>query len=59
MLFLFLINDLYFLIPSVTTQAFNSTAELALPIGIRTKEVKEAYGTHPTTTKPKMNRCSI
>ena len=31
-LFLFLILDLYFLIPAIIAQAFNPTAELAMPI---------------------------
>ena len=36
----FLIIDLYFLIPAVVTQIFNSIAELVTPIGIPTKEAK-------------------
>ena len=38
--FFFLIIDLYFLIPTVVTQIFNSTAELVIPIGISTNEAK-------------------
>ena len=38
--FVFLIIDLYFLIPVVITQSFDLTAELVIPIGIPTKEAK-------------------
>ena len=38
--FLFLIIDLYFLIPAIITHIFNVTAELAIPIGIPTEEAK-------------------
>ena len=37
---LFLIIDLYFLIPAVISQIFYSTAELTTPIGIPTNEAK-------------------
>ena len=37
---LFLIVDLYFLIPVVIAQIFNPSAELAMLIGIPTKEGK-------------------
>ena len=37
---LFLFIDLYFLIPAAITQTFNPIAELVIPIGISTKEVK-------------------
>ena len=37
---LFLLFFLYFLIPAVITQIFNSIAELATPMGILTKEAK-------------------
>ena len=37
---LFLIIDLYLLIPAVFAQIFNPTAELIIPIGIPTKEAK-------------------
>ena len=39
-LFFFLTLYLYFLIPTVITQIFNPTAELAIPIGIPSKETK-------------------
>ena len=45
--FFFLIIDLYFLIPAVIAQIFNSIAELMIPIGIPTKEPKAEIETHP------------
>ena len=39
-MFFFLIIDLYFLIPGAVAQIFNPIAELAIPIGIPTKEAK-------------------
>ena len=38
--FVFLIIDLYFLIPAAIIQMFNPIAELAIPIGIPSKEAK-------------------
>ena len=38
--FLFLIFDLYFLIPSVITQIFIPAAELAIATGVSAKEAK-------------------
>ena len=35
---LFLIIDLYFLIPAIITQIFNLSAEFAIPVGIPGKE---------------------
>ena len=49
--FFFLIIDLYFLIPAVTAQNFNPTAELVFPIGIPTKEEKAEMETHPVKLK--------
>ena len=43
----FLIIDLYILIPAVVTQLFNAIVELAIPIGIPTKEAKAEMETHP------------
>ena len=40
MLLLFLIIDLYFLIPAVITKIHNPIAELVILIGIPTKEAK-------------------
>ena len=46
-LLLFLIIDLYFLIPAVITQIFNKITELVITIGIPTKEAKTEVETHP------------
>ena len=46
-LLLFLIIDLYFLIPAVITQIFNKIAELVITIEIPTKEAKTEVETHP------------
>ena len=45
--FFFFIIDLYFLIPAVITQIFSPIVELAIPIGIPTKEAKSKIETHP------------
>ena len=45
--FFFLIIDLYFLIPAVITQIFNPIVELAIVIGIPTKEAQAEMETHP------------
>ena len=47
--FFFLIIDLYFLIPAVITQNFNSIVELLIPTGIPNKEAKAEIETHPVT----------
>ena len=57
--FFFLIIDLYFLIPAVITQIFNPIVELAIPIGIPTKEAKAEMETHPVIVEPKIRKCSI
>ena len=41
--FVFLITDLYFLIPAV----INTIAELVIPIGIPTKEARAEMERHP------------
>ena len=55
----FLIIDLYFLIPGVTTQIFNPTPELAIPIGIPAKEAKAEMETYPVMVEIAINECSI
>ena len=56
LLFLFLITDFYFfLIAAVTTQIFNPTTELVIPIGISTKEAKAEMETYPVIVKIKIN----
>ena len=57
--FFSLFIDIYFLIPAVIAQIFNPIAEVTIPIGIPTKEVKEEIETHPVTTKAQINKCSI
>ena len=47
----FLIINLYFLITAVITQIFNPIAELAIPIGIPTKEAKAEIETHPVISE--------
>ena len=44
---IFLITDLYFLIPAVITQIFNPVVDLVIPIGITTKKAKAEMETHP------------
>ena len=51
MLLLFLIIDLYFLIPAVITKIHNPIAELVILIGIPTKEAKAEIETHPVTVE--------
>ena len=45
--FLFLIIDLYVLIPAVTAQIFNPIAEVVITIVISTNEAKAEMATHP------------
>ena len=45
--FFFLIIYKYFLIPAVITQIFNPIVELAIHIGVPTKEAKEEMETYP------------
>ena len=53
----FLFIDLYFLIPAVITQMFNSIAELIIPIGFPTKEAKVEMEIHPVTVEIKISEC--
>ena len=48
LLLFFIIMNLYFLIPAVTiiTQTLNPAEELAIPIGIPTKEAKSKIETY-------------
>ena len=52
---LFLNYDLYFLIPAVTRQIFNPTAEFIIPIRIPSKEAKAEMETHPLTAEIKIS----
>ena len=56
---LFLIIDLYFLIPAVITQIFNPIVKLAIPIGILTKEAKADMETHPVIVEITIGEWSI
>ena len=57
--FFFLIIDLYFLIPAVITQIFNPIVELAIPIGIPTKEAKAEMETHPVIVEITIRKCLV
>ena len=59
LLFLFLIFDSYFLIPTVIAQIFNRIAELVIPIGITSKEANAEIDIHPIIMKAKIRKCSI
>ena len=59
LLFLFLILDLYLLIPAVIAQIFNPIVELVIPIGIPTKEEKAEMETHPVILEAKIRRWLI
>ena len=58
MLFFFLIIDLYLLIPAVLAQTFNPIAELAISIGIPTKEAKAEIEIHLVTAEAKIRKSS-
>ena len=53
LLFLFLIMDLYLLIPAVIAQIFNPIIELVIPIGIPTKEEKAKMEAHAVISQAK------
>ena len=55
--FLFKLIDLYTLIPEIIARIFNPTAELIVPIGILTEEVKAEMETHPVTAEVKISKC--
>ena len=57
--FFFLIIDLYFLIPAVIAQIFNSFAELVIPIGIPIKEAKTEIEIHSVIEEATIRKCSI
>ena len=48
------IIDLYVLIPAVITQMFNPIVQLAIPIGIPTKEAKAEIEAHPVIVEIKI-----
>ena len=53
----FLIIDLYFLIPTVVTQILNPIVEHAISIEIQTKEAKAEMQTHPVIVEAKIRTC--
>ena len=55
----FLIIDLYYLIIIVIAQIFNSTAELAIPIGMPTSEAKAQIEAHPVTAETKIKFVNV
>ena len=57
--FLYLIIDLYFLIPQVIAQIFNSIAEQIIPTGIPRKEAKVEIEIHPVIAGAEIRKCSI
>ena len=56
--FFFVIIDLYFLIAGVIAQIFNAIAELVMPIGIPSKEVKAEIEIHPVIVEAKIRKDS-
>ena len=55
----FLIIDLYFLIPLVIAQIFNPIAELVNRIGIPTKKAKAEMETHPVIVEITVSEWSV
>ena len=58
LLFLFPNHWHIFLIPAVIAHILNSIAEVVIPIGIPTKEVKAEMETPPVIEEPKVRNCS-
>ena len=56
---IFLIIDLYLLIPAVIAQIFDPIAELVIPIEIWTKETKAEIETHPVIAGTKIRKCFV
>ena len=56
---MFLIIDLYFLIPVVIAQIFNPIAELVIHIEILIKEAKSELEIHPVIAETKIRKFSI
>ena len=59
LLFLFVIIDLGFLIPTVIAQIYNPVAELIIPIGTPIKEAKAEIKIHSVIVETKIRKCSI
>ena len=58
LLFLFLIIDLYFLIPAVIAQIFIPTAEFAIPTRIGTNKANAGNETQPVIIEDKISKFS-
>ena len=54
----FLITNLYFLIPTVIAQVFIRTAELSMSTGTATNEANAEIETQPLTTESKTKKRS-
>ena len=54
-----LIIDLYFLVPAVFVQTFNSVAELVIPIGILSEEEKGEIEIRLVIEESETIKCSI
>ena len=59
LLFFFLINDFYLLIPAVIAQIFYPIAELVIPIEISSKEAKAETEIHLVTVEFEKRNCLI
>ena len=57
-LFLFLITDLYSLLPAVIAKICIPSVELAVPIEVQTKEAKVEIEAHLLTAEAKINKYS-
>ena len=57
--FIFLINDLGFLIPAIIANKYNILVELVIPIRIPIKEVKAEIKRHAVIAEAKIRKCSI
>ena len=49
----------YYLITATIAQIFNPIAELVIPIGIPSKELKTEIEIHPVIVEAKIRKCSI
>ena len=57
--FFFLIIDLYFLIPAVIMEIFIVIAELAVPLGIPSKEARAEFETYSVTVEATISKYSV
>ena len=59
LLVLFLIIDLYLLIPARIAQIFIPTADLVVPTGTQTNDVNTEIEIQPVTVEAKITKCSF